>query len=216
MLRDPIRALVGAATAVLLVGAFLPWVEGSLGYRPQFDVSGFEGAGDGAITMFIALGTAFWTLRGGPGSRITIVALAPLVAGIAAALLTRVALQNADILIASFEKQGGSGVVTWGLWLTGAGSLLLVIGGALHAWRVRRSLSLSVRIPGPDLGATVGLVVGGVGGILVARPIVDVLVVTERAAVSATLQMLAAIVLGFGGAGLGATVGRSLATRSGR
>ena len=211
MLRDPIRALVGAAAAVLLLGAFLPWVTGSLGYRPHFDVSGFQGAGDGAITMFVGLGMAVWTRRGGAGSRGTLIALAPLVAGIAALLLTRVALQNAGILIASYEKQGGSGYVTWGLWLTGLGALLLSLGGALHAWRTRRWLSFRVSISRPDLWSTIGLAVGGVAGVIVARPIVELLVVTERAAVSASLQILAAIVLGFGGAGLGWRLGRWLA-----
>lgn len=212
MLRDPIRALVGAAAAVLLVAAFLPWVTGSLGYRPHFDVSGFEGAGDGAITMFIALGIAAWTWRGGATGRSTLVALAPLALGIVTLLITRVALQNAGILIASYEKQGGTGHVTWGLWLTGLGAVMLSIGGGLHAWRKRRSLSLAVSISRADLWATIGLVVGGVAGVVVSRPVVEVLVVTERAAVSASLQILAAIVLGFGGAGLGARLGRWLAT----
>jgi hypothetical protein len=212
VLRDPIRALVGAAAAVIFVAAFLPWVTGSLGYRPHFDVSGFEGAGDGAITMFIALGIAAWAWRGGAAARGTLVALAPVVLGIVTLLITRVALQNAGILIASYEKQGGTGYVTWGLWLTGLGAILLSLGGGLHAWRTRRSLSFRVSISRPDLWATIGLAVGGVAGVIVSRPIIELLVVTERAAVSASLQILAAIVLGFAGAGLGARLGRWLAT----
>jgi len=211
-LRDPVRATVLGASIGFIVGARLTWVNAVLPYVPRLEVSGFDNAGDGAITLVAALFTVGWALSASAfRSRAPVLVLFPLVIGIAALVLTRLAIQNAEILIASYEKRGGSGSISIGLWLTGIAALVMTVAGLAHVLRVRRDVSFRVRLVAGDVGAVAGGILGGFAGIVASTTLVSRFVVTDMAAVVASTQVLILLPLAFIGAWIGAKVGRMIA-----
>jgi hypothetical protein len=212
LLRDPVRATVLGASIVLVVAARLTWVDASLPYTPHFEVSGFDHAGDGAITFVAALFTAAWALHGGGvRTRIVPIVIVPLVIGVAGLILLRIAIQDAEILIAAYRRQGGGGSIGLGLWLTVLGEAAVAIAGAAHLYRVRREVKIRVTLAAGDVGAVVGAILGVVGGIVGSSALVDRFVHTSQVAVVASAQTLGAIVLAFFGAWLGVKLGRAVA-----
>ncbi|MCI0346525.1 MAG: hypothetical protein L0221_13940, partial [Chloroflexi bacterium] len=126
--REPVRAAVLLASVLFIVASRLTWIEGMLPYQPHIEVSGYANAGDGAITLVAALFTLGWALRRSFfESRQTAVVVFPLVIGVAGLVITRLAIQNAEILIASWETRGGAGSVSIGIWLTGLAALAMTI-----------------------------------------------------------------------------------------
>lgn len=212
--RDPVRGPLLTGAGVLFVAAFLPWIDAHLPYVPHFEVSGFDHAGDGAIMLFAALGMIAWALAERPvASRVPAVALAPLVTGVACLILTRVAFQNSDILIASFEKRGGGGTILPGLWLAGAAAAVVATAGLGHLVRIRRELRIVIGASRSDVAAVIGGGGGAFAGIVAAIVGVPAIVVSERSAVVGSVTVLAVLTLGFSGAWLGAAAARRLATR---
>ena len=205
------RATVVAASVVLIAGARLPWIDAVLPYVRQFEVSGFDNAGDGAITLLGALVTLGWALNGSTfRSRIPALVVLPLAIGLAGLVITMVAVQNAQILIASFERRGGSGTISLGLWLTGLGAFVLAIAGATHVYRVRREVRFTFRPNPGDIGAVAGGVLGGVAGVVASTSILPLLF-GEPAGVIASAQVLGLLLFGALGLWIGGKLGRTVA-----
>jgi hypothetical protein len=209
--RDPIRAAVIVASAGLILGSRLPWIEGMLPYHPHVVVGGYDNAGDGAITLLAALFTLGWALRRQIfDSRHAVVVTFPLVIGLAGLVISRVAAQNAEILIADWEKRGGNGSISVGLWLTAIASLGMAITGAVHVWRLRREVRFQLGLAPGDIGAVIGGVSGAIGGVIAATTIVGQFVSQDQAAVFASAQVLILLPTLFLGAWIGAKIGRTL------
>lgn len=209
--RDPVRAAVIAASAALILGSRLPWIEGMLPYQPHVVVGGYDNAGDGAITFLAALFTLGWALRRQIfDSRQAVVVVFPLVIGIAGLVISRVAAQNAEILIADWAKRGGNGSISIGLWLTAIASLALAVAGAIHVWRLRREVRFRLRLAPGDIGAVVGGVAGAVGGVIAATTIAGQFVSQDQAAVFASAQVVILLPMLFIGAWIGAKIGRTI------
>ena len=210
-LRDPLRATVVAASVLLILGARLTWIDAVLPSVPHFEVSGFDNAGDGAITLLGALFTLGWALSGSAfRSRIPLLAVLPLAIGIAALVITMVAVQNAQILIASYERRGGSGTIGLGLWATGLGALVLAVAGATHLYRVRHEVRFAFRPAAGDVGAVAGGVLGGVAGIVASTSILPRLF-GDPAGVLASAQVLGLLLFGALGLWIGGKLGRRVA-----
>jgi len=211
-LREPVRATVLGASIGFIVGARLTWVDAVLPYVPRIEVSGFDNAGDGAITLVAALFTLGWALSASAfRSRTPVLVLFPFVIGISALVLTRLAVQNAEILIASFEKRGGSGSISIGLWLTGIAALVMTLAGLAHVLRVRHEVSFRIRLAAGDVGAVAGGILGCLAGIVASTTLVSRFIVTDVAAVIASAQVAILLPLAFVGVWIGAKVGRMIA-----
>jgi hypothetical protein len=211
VLRDPIRATVLISSLVMIVGARLSWIDAELPYQGHFEVSGFDHAGDGAITFLAALAMGGWALSGAIRSKIVPLVLLPIAIGLTGLLVMRIAVQDAESLIASYEHLGGSGSIAIGLWLTIAGLVALTVVGAIHVYRLRREIRITISIALGDVGAIVGAIAGAILGAIASSALVGRFVVTENAAVVASTQTLAAILFGFLGAWLGLKTGRVVA-----
>lgn len=210
-LRDPVRAAVIASSAGVILGSRLPWIEGMLPYQPHVVVGGYDNAGDGAITLIGALFTLGWALRRQIfDSRQTVVVIFPLVIGIAGLVISRVAAQNAEILIADWEKRGGHGSISLGLWLTAITSLAMAITGAVHVWRLRREVRFRMGLAPGDIGAAVGGVAGAIGGVIASTMLAGRFVSQDQAAVFASAQVVILLPMLFLGAWIGAKIGRTI------
>ena len=209
--REPVRAGVLLASGLFIIGSRVPWIEGMLPYQPHVEVSGYANAGDGAITFLAALFTLGWALRRSFfESRQTAIAIFPLVIGVAGLVITRVAAQNAEFLIANWEKRGGHGSISTGLWLTVLAALTMTVAGAIHLWRIRREVSFRPGLTPGDIGAVAGAVAGAVGGVIGATAIADRFISQDQAAVFASAQVFILLPLLFLGAWVGSKVGRAI------
>jgi len=209
--REPVRAAVILASAGLIVGSRLPWIEGMLPYQPHVVVGGYDNAGDGAITLIAALFTLGWALRRQIfDSRQGVVVVFPLVIGLGGLVISRVAAQNAEILIADWAKRGGSGSISVGLWLTAIASLALAVAGAVHVWRLRREVRFRLGLTPGDIGAVVGGVAGAIGGVIAATMVAGQFVSQDQAAVFASAQVVILLPMLFIGAWIGARIGRTI------
>ena len=207
--REPVRAGVLLASALFIIGSRMAWVTGQLPYVGPLEVSGYDNAGDGAITLVAALATLVWALRRGFfESRQTVVVIFPLVIGVAALVITRVAIQDAQILIESWGKRGGDGSIAIGIWLTGLSALVMTIAGAVHVWRVRREVTFRLSLSPGDVGAAVGGVGGAILGGFAATVVARQFVSQDQAPIFASAQVAILLPMFFLGAWLGAKVGR--------
>src|SRR4051812_9370924 len=99
-LRNPVRVGIWLGGASLVVGSMLGWLQVWLPYQGWSEISSFERAGDGLIALelgilLVALG---WSDRAAD-SRLAIVVVAPLVAGLAAFVVMRLAYNDGAIYI---------------------------------------------------------------------------------------------------------------------
>jgi hypothetical protein len=198
---------------MLLVGSLLSWIEVYLPYRNWFEVSSFERAGDGLITLEISLLliALAWSDRAA-GGRIAPLALGPFVLGVAAAFVMRDAMGDALIYLDGLRINGGHGYLLPGFWLATAGAFTSTIAGAVRIYRIRREIKISVGLaPGP-IAAVIGAVLGALGGFFMAVTVGGLLTKGAIATTIGSVVTLLTIALGFGGAWLGATLLRWLAT----
>jgi subtilisin family serine protease len=214
-LRDPLRAFLLAAAAIVVVGAVLPWIHA---WRPGYgwyDMTGFEGAGDGGFVLELALvAAAFaWSDRAW-GSRMLIIVAAPALLGAACALLLRDFHQDGTRYLAGLKNAGGHGTFEAAFWITLAGSLALTAGGVLAVWRARGRIGLAVdtrdALVRGGLGA-VGGIAGGVGGFIAGTRIVALLMQGATTGAATSVLVLLSMALAFVGAWVGAIGGASLA-----
>jgi hypothetical protein len=208
-LRDPVRAGVLVAGALIVIASAMPWGEGSTPNRPHLEISGYVDAGDGVITLLAGLIAIVWAYRRSAfESRVPVVVLAPLLVGVGGLILTRVAVQNAEVVIRTWLQRQGEGGIGIGLWLTGLGFLALALVGAVHVWRVRSETSFRFALSPSDLGAVIGAVGGAIAGGAAAMVISGLLISQDRPAVFASTQIFILIPLVFVGAWIGSKIGR--------
>jgi hypothetical protein len=210
ILRDPIRAGLAASGIAILVGCLQPWAEGMVGFQPQ-TFGGFEGAGDGAILLFLAAILLVIVRDRGfveapDGARRYL----PMIIGFMCLFDWITARGQADILVAGWLRTGGTGSLAPGFYLAGLGALGAAVLGSIASLRngkgrsggPRSLLRRPTRSDIPTLATAVGLVVGlGLGAGLA-------LEIVPAAVVNAPL-----LFLGSFGAVLGGYVGRSVGDR---
>jgi hypothetical protein len=217
VLREPVRALVFVAAIATAIGALLPWLHAEQpGYAP-YDISGFEQAGDGGLILELVVLAAYvaWSERAWR-SRYALIVGAPFVLGLLNLAILRLALTNFDTLMRFLERAGGHAQYLPGFFLTVAGIVALVIGGALAIWQARRRLSFAVGVDRSAVAGISGGVVGAVGGFIGGSRVAEMLTSGAIAGVSTTIIVLMAFTLAFVGAWLGAIVGAGLARSSRR
>jgi hypothetical protein len=211
ILRDPLRAGLAAAGIALAIGSLRPWAEGTAGSQPQ-QFGGFDGAGDGAILLFFAIGLLLITrdrgfLRARDGAR----RWTPMIVGIICLADWFVARQQVELQIAQWVRPGGTGALSPGFYLAGLGALTATVVGSFAGLRQGEGRSggpaLLLRRPRrsdiPTLATTIGALAGlGLGAAVAFN-------IFPAAVVNAPLVFIA----GFGviaGARLGRAVGRWL------
>jgi hypothetical protein len=169
--RDPIRAGLLAAGAILLVGAPLPWLNATLPFHGDVSTNGFDLPGDGAITFSIGLGLlALGWFTTGTASRVPILVLTPLLLGLATLSLTYTGYQLNDQAAIQIANGGGESSDGIGLAVTGFGGVLATFIGAIRIVRAGRSVDYrpqiarrtALRVVAGTLGA-IGTVVAIIG-----------------------------------------------------
>jgi len=214
-LRNPLRVVLLAAAATVVVAAVIPWIHA---WRPGigwYDVTGFEGAGDGGFALELAVVAAafVWSDRAW-GSRMALIVGAPALLGAACAMLLNDFHQTGVTYLDGLRNSGGHGTFEAAFWIALAGSLLLLAGGGLAVWQARGRLTFAVDTRAAMIrggfGAAGG-VAGGVGGFIAGTRIAVLL--TQGASTGATTSVLVllSIALAFVGAWVGAIGGASLA-----
>jgi hypothetical protein len=211
ILRDPPRAGLAVAGIALAVGSLRPWAEGTAGGQPQ-QFGGFDGAGDGAILLFFAIGLLLIARdRGFLHARDGARRWTPMIVGIICLADWFVARQQVEFQIAQWVRPGGSGALTPGFYLAGLGALTATVVGSFASLRQGEGrgggpislLRLPRRSDIPTLATAIGAFVGlGLGA-------AAALNIFPAAVANAPLVFIA----GFGviaGARLGQSVGRWL------
>jgi hypothetical protein len=211
ILRDPLRAGLAAAGIALAIGSLRPWAEGTAGGQPQ-QFGGLDGAGDGAILIFFAIGLLLVArdrgfLRARDGAR----RWTPMVVGIICLADWFVARQQVEMQIAQWVRPGGTGALAAGFYLSGLGALTAAVVGSFASLRKGEGraggpvslLRRPRRSDVPTLAITIGALVGLALGAAVAIDIVPAAVVDAPLVFIASFGVLA-------GARLGQAVGRRL------
>ena len=207
-LRDPLRAGLVVAAVALAFGSISGWTQVWLPGRGWFEVSGFNGAGDGGITLEVALVllALAWSERLS-SSRLGIIVLAPFLLGVFALLDLRIALVNAFQYLDSLKNSGGYGYILPGYWLTVGGAALATAAGLIRVWRARHETRWTIGIGRATAAAAVGGVVGALGGFYAGVTIGQRITEGAIGGVTGSVLILLAIAFGFGGAWLGAWAG---------
>jgi hypothetical protein len=211
ILRDPLRAGLAAAGIALAIGSLRPWAEGTAGSQPQ-QFGGFDGAGDGAILLFFAIGLLLIARdRGFLHARDGARRWTPMIVGIICLADWFVARQQVEFQIAQWVRPGGTGALAPGFYLEGLGALTAAVVGSFASLRrgegrgggpvslLRRPRRSDI----PTLATTIGALVGLGLGAAVAIDIVPAAVVDAPLVFIASFGVIA-------GARLGRDVGRRL------
>ena len=192
----------------MTIGSFLPWAEGRIGFL-AVRFGGLDGAIDPAILatlgfalLMIARSRDFLDAPDG-GRR-----WAPMIIGLVCFGVWLLGRQEAELMIAGWENDDGSGSIVPGFWFAGIGVILVAIVGSYASLRHREGETWSatslIRLPRRSdlepLGATLGGIAGAIAGGAAA------LAVFAPAAVGAALLFFAGI-----GFVVGAYAGRRLA-----
>ncbi len=170
--RDPLRLLLAAGSAVMFVGALLPWAQGRIGFLPvQF--GGLDGAADGLILatlgfvlLIIARSRDFLEAPDG-GRRWT-----PMVIGLVCLGIWLLGRQQAEQEIRGWENDDGHGSIVAGWWVAGVGVVIVTVVGSFASLRHHEGETSSatslLRMPRSTdlapLGATFGALAGAIGG----------------------------------------------------
>jgi hypothetical protein len=147
-LLHPFRLATLAGVAVVVVGVFGPWVEGVIANGSHATLNGFSGAADGAFQLVLCAVLLYLLRSRAAGeSRTLIVQLLPALAGLACLAYAVIALRTIDELELLLADQGASPVLSWGLGLDAAGSLLLACGALATTALVMRTYPRHPRQP---------------------------------------------------------------------
>jgi hypothetical protein len=215
--HEPVRAAAGLSAAVIVASAFLPFAVGHVpdarGALEPMSWSGFEGAGDGAILLFLALIAGFLALnRGVAESPTQLAQFAPLIVATLIVFTALNALREASAAVANWKQSNGDGALGPGMLASLVAAFVLLASAAwLAITRYRRATDpsdqwrLSVR----DVAEGVGAAIGGIGGFWGAL----VLSSSLLHAMYAPLMILASLVGALGGIWLGARLGVALVAR---
>jgi hypothetical protein len=220
MLLTPARATVGIGALMAVIAGFMPWAEGHApGHTGLEDIffSGLGGQGDGVVLILVSAAAGLLTVHRTPAtSRVRTVRILPSILVVLAALTWINGLRASYVEIAAWERRGGQGSISVGLWLAGLGIALMAVGTIVLLpevirWRRRPDDPVDLGRPGlRDIaevaGGFAGILVGGWLGILFGISI------TGQTVVMGTIA-LGAVFGGLGGAYLGAWLGRTLVDR---
>lgn len=203
--RDPLRLTLAVGAAIMIVGAFLPWAEGMIGFLPV-RFGGLDGAADGLILatlgfVLLVIARSRDFLDAPDGGRRSV----PMLIGLVCFGLWLLGRQTAEMEIAAWEDDDGSGSIAMGYWIAGVGVVVVAIVGTFTSLRHRdgetSSLTSLLRMPRRTDLASLGAMLGGVAGAIAAGA--GALALFPPQAVGAPLLFFAAI-----GFVLGAYAGR--------
>jgi hypothetical protein len=179
LLLTPARVVVGIGAGAAVVAGFMPWAEGTAPGHTQLEpvfFSGLGGAGDGVVLILVAAAVAGLTLHRTPAtSRVRTVRIAPAILVVLAAATWANGYRAALDAVTAWGRQGGSGGLAPGLWLAGAGILLMAAGTLrlmpeVLRWERRSDDPADVVTVGARdvvvvVGGIAGTFLGGVAGI---------------------------------------------------
>jgi hypothetical protein len=184
LLHSPLRITMGVGAVIMIIGSFLPWAQGHLGFL-QVQFGGFDRASDGLILAVLGVVVLAVFVRSEDfldapdGAR----RWAPLIVGLVCVGLWLVGLQQSLITIESWHTQYGDGTIVAGWWVTGVGALIVGITGVYATLRHHEGQpsgrSVIVRKPrrsdaGPILtwlGGIAGLFLGAGAALAIFPPI---------------------------------------------
>lgn len=220
MLLTPARATVGVGALMAVIAGFMPWAEGHAPGHSGIEAiffSGLAGQGDGVVLILVSAATGLLTIHQTPAtSRVRTVRILPSILVVLAALTWINGLRASYVEIAAWERRGGEGSISPGLWLAGLGIVLMAAGTIVLLpdvirWRRRADDPVDLGKPGlrdiaEIIGGCAGILVGGWLGIVLGISI------TGHAIVMGSIA-LGAVFGGLGGAYAGAWLGRTLVDR---
>jgi len=207
-LRDPVRIALLVAGLGLFVGSATSWAQYFLPGHGIQEISSFERAGDGAITLVlgIVLIGITWADRIAE-SKLPGLVLLPLVLGIVAVSLVKFGWDQDQAFLAGLKSAGGYGSMLPGFWATLAAAALAVVAGAAHVVRMRGQVSYAVEVSSATMTTAVAGVIGAVIGIGAAVVIGEDF--SSNPTITGSAVTFLSIILGLVGAWLGARIGRS-------
>lgn len=180
--RDPLRLALAVGAVMMMVGGFLPWAEGRIGFLPV-RFGGLDGAANGvlisALGLILLVATRSEGVITAPSGGLR---WAPMAVGVASVAIWLLGRQPAELAITAWQNDSGSGSLAAGYWLAGL-SVLFVAGlGSFislrhHEGETSSATSL-LRLPrrsdlvslGATFGAFAGLVVGAAAALSLFSP----------------------------------------------
>jgi hypothetical protein len=155
--RDPVRAAIGIACAVVLVAVIQPTATGSTPFDGPTSADALSGVNDGTLLVFACVGVVivtFW--RPVADSEHLVPDLLPLILGIVAAIEYGLIVQQANFAIDDWARRGGSGSLTVWVYVLGAAIAVILLGGTILTGRARRRAARMARRGSRDSSAGVG------------------------------------------------------------
>jgi hypothetical protein len=207
-IKDPVRLTLVAAAALFLVGSALSWIAVYLPYLGWFEMSSFERANDGGITLELGLVllALAWSARAS-SSRLAVLVAAPAVIGIVGVLELRVAFDSIHTYLDSIRPSGGDGYVLPGFWVTVGGATLATLAGVVRIWRARHETSWAIGIGRRTVGGFVGGIIGAIVGFGSGIVLGQHMTANSIGGVVGSVLIIFALGFGFAGAWLGAWAG---------
>jgi hypothetical protein len=210
--RDPLRITMGIGALIMMVGCFLPWAQGHLGFL-AVEFGGFDRASDGMILFALGIVVLVFFVRSADfliapdGAR----RWAPLFVGVVCVGLWLVTLQQSLMTIESWRGNYGDGSIVPGLWVTGLGVLIVAVTGAYATLRHHEGpageRTAILRMPRRSDAGTILAWLGGIAGLVLGAG--AALEIFPAISASAPMVFLG----GFGmilGAYLGRTIGNAI------
>ncbi|HEY2888532.1 MAG TPA: hypothetical protein VGJ17_07940 [Candidatus Limnocylindrales bacterium] len=207
-LRDPVRIVLLVAGLGVFVGSAMSWAAYFLPGHGLQEISSFERAGDGAITLVlgIILVGITWADRIAE-SKLPGLVLLPLVLGVVSISLVKFGWDQDQSFLAGLANAGGYGYMLPGFWATLAAAGLAVLAGAVHVIRMRDQVSYSLRVSSETMTTAISGLVGAVIGIGAAVVIGEDF--SSNPTITGSAVTFLSIILGLVGAWLGAKIGKS-------
>ena len=180
--RDPLRFAIALGAAIMIIGGFLPWAEGRIGFLPV-RFGGLDGAADGLIlaTLGLVMLIIAWNrdfLEAPDGGR----RWTPMIIGLTCLGIWLLGRQQALQEIAAWEDDDGSGSIVVGYWVAGLGVLTLALLGSFASLRhhegeessatalIRRPRRSDAEPLGAAIGAIAGAIAAGWGALAIFPP----------------------------------------------
>ena len=207
-LRDPVRLVLLAAGLGLFVGSAMSWAEYFLPGHGLQQISSFERAGDGAITLVlgIILLAVTWADRIAE-SKLPGLVLLPLVLGLASISLVKFGWDQDQSFLAGLANAGGYGYMLPAFWATLGAAALAVIAGGIHVFRMRGQVSYAIQVSSATMTTAASGLIGAVIGIGAAVVIGEDF--SNNPTITGSAVTFLSIILGLVGAWLGAKIGKA-------
>lgn len=176
LIRQPLRLALVIGGGLTIVGSFVSWADGQLPGGGSVEFSAMTSP-DGVILPIVAAGAIGLALSDGVvASRTRTLQVALAILGGVAMLVWISAFGGANLQIADWQRQLGTGQIGPGIWLAAVGVAILAVSGtilSIRAWRTNGAAgdpSGVVITRASVIRATLevtGGVVGFVGGLIV-------------------------------------------------